>query len=270
MPAKMKIRSAYSALPSAERKVADFILENPERAPLMVINEIAAKSGVSVPSVTRLAKKLGYSGFLDFRVALASDNSGIDTTHYEPVSTDDSDEVLLDKMYASAARSQEDTFRALDKQQIILLAEHIANAKRVFIAGKSVSALLAKDFALQLNFFGVDAIAVTEQVALEMCQSRFSRSDVFIGLSRSGKCKQITEAMKIAKQKGSVTAFLSNYVNAPAAQVADFFFCTSRDEDIKAMFGRETNNTMMAVLTLLMVLVSRKCDPSNILAEYNR
>lgn len=63
MPAKMKIRSAYSTLPTAERKVADFILENPARASLMVINEIAEAAGVSVPSVTRLARKLGYNGF---------------------------------------------------------------------------------------------------------------------------------------------------------------------------------------------------------------
>lgn len=71
MPANNKIRSAYVTLPSAERKVADFILDNPDRAMRMVINEIAEAAGVSVPSVTRLARRLGYKGFLDFRVALA-------------------------------------------------------------------------------------------------------------------------------------------------------------------------------------------------------
>ena len=50
MPAKMKIRSAYSTLPTAERKVADFILENPARASLMVINEIAVPQERSNPS----------------------------------------------------------------------------------------------------------------------------------------------------------------------------------------------------------------------------
>ena len=71
MPANNKIRSAYVTLPSAERKVADFILDNPDRAMRMVINEIAEAAGVSVPSVTRLARRLGYKGFLDFRVALS-------------------------------------------------------------------------------------------------------------------------------------------------------------------------------------------------------
>ena len=59
MPARMKLSSVYSTLPHAEQKVADFILEDPDRAAHMVINEIARCSGVSVPSVTRLARKLG-------------------------------------------------------------------------------------------------------------------------------------------------------------------------------------------------------------------
>lgn len=66
MPANNKIRSAYVTLPSAERKVADFILDNPDRAMRMVINEIAEAAGVSVPSVTRLA------GGLDTRASLIS------------------------------------------------------------------------------------------------------------------------------------------------------------------------------------------------------
>ena len=64
MPANNKIRSAYVTLPSAERKVADFILDNPDRAMRMVINEIAEAAGVSVPSVTRLARRLGYKGLI--------------------------------------------------------------------------------------------------------------------------------------------------------------------------------------------------------------
>ena len=84
MPAKMKIRSAYATLPSAERKVADFILENSERATRMVINEIAEAAGVSVPSVTRLARKLGYSGFLDFRACFRNILYGASQKHYHP------------------------------------------------------------------------------------------------------------------------------------------------------------------------------------------
>ena len=113
MPAKMKIRSAYSTLPTAERKVADFILENPARASLMVINEIAEAAGVSVPSVTRLARKLGYNGFLDFRVALASGSSSIESLKSDPIRPTDNDEAVIEKMFLASMRAMEDTLKAL-------------------------------------------------------------------------------------------------------------------------------------------------------------
>ena len=52
-------------------------------------------------------------------------------------------------------------------------------------------------------------------------------------------------------------AFFCNYINAPAAQIADFFFCTSRLDDFKNIMGRETNSTMISLLNLLVILVAR-------------
>ena len=119
MPAKMKIRSAYATLPSAERKVADFILENSERATRMVINEIAEAAGVSVPSVTRLARKLGYSGFLDFRVALASGTSSMELRKNTTILPEDSDETVIEKTYRRREES-ESFYLSLEENRVIV------------------------------------------------------------------------------------------------------------------------------------------------------
>ena len=65
----------------------------------MVINEIADAAGVSVPSVTRLAKKLGYSGFLDFRVSLASGSSSLESLTSDPIRDTDSNETVVEKAF---------------------------------------------------------------------------------------------------------------------------------------------------------------------------
>ena len=258
MPARMKIRSAYATLPSAERKVADFILENPERAMHMVINEIADAAGVSVPSVTRLARKLGYKGFLEFRVALASGAAITAETHkFSPVEETDSDEAVVEKLYFASIRALEDTYRALDKQKFCRLAGLIAGAERVFVCGGGRSALLAQDMAFQLDVLGVQAISVTSQAVLNMFKPRFCEKDVFIGLSRAGRNKQLTEALRQAKKQGSTCVFMSNYVNAQGAQAADYFLCTSRLDDMKKILGTESNNAMIALTNLLVLLVAR-------------
>ncbi len=261
MPAKMKIRSAYATLPSAERKVADFILANPERAMHMVINEIADAAGVSVPSVTRLARKLGYKGFLEFRVALASGAAITAEAHkVSPIEDTDSDEAVVEKLYLASIRALEDTYRALDKHKVCELAHAIAQAERVFICGGGGSALLAEDITFQLNVLGVQAIAITSQAVLNMYKPRFGKKDVFVGLSRAGRNKQLTEAVRQAKRQGSTCAFMSNYVNAQGAQSSDYFFCTSRVDDMKKILGKESNNAMIALTNLLVLLVARNLN----------
>ena len=71
MSTTLNLKAAYQSLSPAERRVADYVLENPEEASHMTIDCLAANAGVSLPSVTRLTKKLGYSGFSEFKIALA-------------------------------------------------------------------------------------------------------------------------------------------------------------------------------------------------------
>lgn len=258
MPAKMKIRSAYSTLPTAERKVADFILENAEKASLMVINEIAEAAGVSVPSVTRLAKKLGYDGFMDFRVALAAGSASITSLKSDPVKEDDPDGVVIEKMFLSYMRAQEDTLKAIDRDALAELAQYMVDGRRIFIFGAGSSAMLAADFALQLNMMGFDAVAVSDPVVMEMYSARFTKQDVFLGISRSGRTKNILDALKAAKKRNAYCAFVSNYITSPAAAIADSFFCTARVDDIKTVVGRESNVSMYTLTGALLVLISRK------------
>ena len=262
MSAIMKIRSAYAALPTAERKVADFILKNPTRAPLMVINEIASEVDVSVPSVTRLAKKLGYAGFLDFRVALAQGSAALDLATASPLSENDTDEKFLEKSMLACSTVIEDTMKALDKKAMVNLANDIVKARRILVFGTAASATFAYDFAKQLVFLGYDAISVNDMMTIEMYSQNFTSGDVFIGVTRSGRTKLITDAVKLAKQRGATCALISNYVNAPSSNYADYFFCTSRIDDVKRLVGRETNITMYAWSTALISLISRKTKKS--------
>lgn len=258
MPAKMKIRSAYSNLPTAERKVADFILENPSRASLMVINEIADAAGVSVPSVTRLAKKLGYNGFLDFRVALASGSSSLESLKSEPIRVDDTDEAAIEKVFLSSMRALEDTLKAMNRQKLAEVADKCVAANRIFVLGTASSAILAEDLVMQLVSMGCDATTVSDPQVMEVLSSRFSDKDVFIGISRSGRTKLLLDALKAAKARGCYTAFISNYINSPASAISDAFFCTSCVDDMKNITGRESNITMHGLTGALVLLMARK------------
>ena len=56
---------------SAERRVAEFILKNPDQVVTLNVADIAEQSGVSDATVIRLCKHLGYTGFYQMKLQLA-------------------------------------------------------------------------------------------------------------------------------------------------------------------------------------------------------
>ena len=207
------------------------------------------------------ARKLGYNGFLDFRVALASGSSSIESLKSDPIRPTDNDEAVIEKMFLASMRAMEDTLKALPKNKLSTLAEKAVRAKRIFVFGTASSEFLARDIAYQLNYMGYDATAVSDSMVMDVLSARFTVDDVFIGISRSGRTKLLLDALKAAKACGTYTAFVSNYINSPAANIADAFFCTSGVDDMKSITGRESNLTILTLFGSLIVLMARKTAP---------
>ena len=89
------------------------------------------------------ARKLGYNGFLDFRVALASGSSSIESLKSDPIRPTDNDEAVIEKMFLASMRAMEDTLKALPKNKLSTLAEKAVRAKRIFVFGTASSEFLA-------------------------------------------------------------------------------------------------------------------------------
>ncbi len=64
------IRAAFPDLTRAERQLADAILEDYPISGLGSITALSESSGVSTPTVLRMARKLGFDGFTHFQASL--------------------------------------------------------------------------------------------------------------------------------------------------------------------------------------------------------
>lgn len=67
MTVREDIRRASDALTASERKISSAILADYPFAGLQPIQELAARSGVSAPSITRFVGKIGYAGYQQFQ-----------------------------------------------------------------------------------------------------------------------------------------------------------------------------------------------------------
>ena len=83
----LKIQTSYNQLTKAEKKIADFILENKENVIYMSITELANACEVGETSVYRFCRTLEFGGYQEFKMELslylASNETGNSETQEE-------------------------------------------------------------------------------------------------------------------------------------------------------------------------------------------
>ena len=68
-----RIRSVYASLAPAERKVADVILEQYQKAIYMSVTQLAEACGVGESTVIRFCQNAGFRGYQELKLVLARD-----------------------------------------------------------------------------------------------------------------------------------------------------------------------------------------------------
>ena len=63
---RKQIEKGYADLRRSEKLAADYILDHIEQIPDLSIDRLADNAGVSQPTVLRMLKSLGFSGYRDF------------------------------------------------------------------------------------------------------------------------------------------------------------------------------------------------------------
>ena len=66
-----KVHTMYNQFTKAEKKVADFILQNPKRVLFMSITELADECKVGDTSVFRFCRTMGVKGYQEFKMQLS-------------------------------------------------------------------------------------------------------------------------------------------------------------------------------------------------------
>lgn len=67
----IRIRQRYPSLAASDKKLADFILAQPDQTGHLSSQQLAGEAGVSQSSVVKFAQKMGFKGFPALKLALS-------------------------------------------------------------------------------------------------------------------------------------------------------------------------------------------------------
>ena len=224
----LNIKVIYESLGKAEKRVADWIMENPgDILPLSIV-ELAEKCDSSEATIVRFAKKLGFSGYQELKISLAQENRS--TIVNANMSASDGAFDIYEKVCNDIYCSLERTKKVLDKDALEKTSQAIRSAGKIIILGLGNSAAIALDASHKLLRAGYNAVAYTDNHMQVIAASHLNPGDVAIGISHSGSSKDVIEALQIAKDHGATTVCITNKGKSPIQKHSDYVLHTESDE----------------------------------------
>ncbi|WP_394235667.1 MurR/RpiR family transcriptional regulator [Niallia oryzisoli] len=245
-----KIRSNYARLSEKEKKIADYILNDPEKIIHGTINEVAEELNVADATVFRFCKRIGFKGYQAMKIALASEfiNSTQQLDVDMEITDEDDEKTIAEKVFKSNIITLENTSQILDMSSIQKAVNIILHANRVEFYGTGGSAVIAMDAYHKFIRTGIKVFAFIDSHFQLMSASQLTDKDVAVVISHSGTNKDTLNILKTAKQNGAKTIAITGYPKSPISQHADVSLYTSSAE---TQFRSEALSSRIAQLSLI-------------------
>lgn len=156
MTVRNTIIQAASKLTASERKLANALLADYPFTGLQTIQELAERSGVSAPSITRFVSKLGFSGYQDFQRQLIGElkegrRSPLDL---KPATDREGAGDFLADYSARTAKLLQEVSSSISRDQFEAICNLVADPSRgIFVRGGRISDALATFLSMHLRQF---------------------------------------------------------------------------------------------------------------------
>ena len=251
------IKNKYNILTPKEKKVADFILKNPEEVSEMTISELSEKAGVVKSLIVRCCKSLGFSGFARLKISLSKEMVRNESFSYIPyIEENDNTENIMKKIFAANIKTLHDTLSSIDAKAVCEAVNLLRNADRIYIYGVGTSAGIVNDFQYRLMRLGYNAICFTDVVTIKVSALNIKKGDVAFGISNSGRTAATVDALKIAREKGAKTICVTSYEKSSITKYSDYNIVISTDEINYPMEAISSRIAHISVLDALCVALS--------------
>jgi len=253
------IEQRFPALKGTARQVAALILRNPWAVLDMTIYDVAKASDVSVPSVTRFCRTVGYQGFRELAQGIAQSLGRLDSREFDTLESTNGGEPSLEAMARQIVARQVDalniTLGTLDYHAIEATISALCVAPRVTIVGHGAAYTTVLGLATKLNWAGIPAYPSTPDQFSN--QAIFIGSDdLVIGISHQGRTRDTIEALRLAQKFGATTVGVSTVANSPLTEVSNISLSVLSPDIVRAGTFIVAYNALMLVADVLSLSAS--------------
>jgi RpiR family carbohydrate utilization transcriptional regulator len=257
-----RIRVAFPGMAKGAKRIAEYVLENPNEVVGMSVTEIAEATDSSEGSVINFCQRLGLSGFQQLKLSLAQEL--VQPVHFihEDLERGDDTDTVCRKIFHSGVQALRDTLSVLDSKALAKAVDLFRSVKRIEIYGIGSSAPIAVDAHYRMLRIGLEAKVITDSHVQAISASRTDSETAVLTVSHSGSTHETVVATKLAKAAGARTVVITNYARSPIQAYADVVLFTMARE---TLFRTEAMTSRIAQLCVVDALIAALA-----LADYER
>lgn len=218
------ISNNYYELTASEKKIADYIIADPEHVQQSGISDLAEACGTAMATVSRFSRKLGFDGFNAMRIAIAqavSTKSGSAELLTGKITMEDSFEDECKKIQTADLAVITQTYELIDQEIYETAIRMLLNAKKVVCMGQGGSVIIAMEAAHLFSTVSGKFSCVQDNHMQVITISNMDENDVLIYFSYSGSVRDMMENFALARARGVKTILLTRFPKSPGAKMAD-------------------------------------------------
>ncbi len=244
-----RLKEAYHDLPEAMRRIADALMSDPLLGALWGIESMAERADVSIGTVVRFSKRLGYRGFSEFRDALRE--ACRDRSEGDPLEALESPADPFWALTEVVRRDQENLNRllqTLDHPTLESATQLLMRSRHRVLLGRGVSNLMCQVLAFNLTQAGLPCIAASpsdfsNQVA------NLGAGDVLVVVSCAPFSRETVDAAAFAKRCGIPVLAFTDRHDSPLAPSATAVIVLPT-EDFLFSFGLSSFSVLSHALAI--------------------
>lgn len=256
------VRANYEILTKIEKKVVDYIVINESDIIWSNLTDLAEKIGASEATLIRTCKKLGYSGFQDFKINMALSKIHSLTkveNEIKEINKSDSIKSLADKVKQMQSIALNEVYANLNHKEIEAIAEKLLEARFINLFAFGGTMPIAVDLNHKLFRMGLASAVIVDQREQKMKAALAKPGDVFWGFNFSGMGEHLYESLMIARENGATIISLTSNKNSPISKISDhkLFGVTNWESQFTGTTDRLTQLAIIDVLFLYIINLNR-------------
>ncbi|WP_026145343.1 MurR/RpiR family transcriptional regulator [Pseudomonas asplenii] len=216
------IQARSGGLAASEAKVVAVLLADPLFVGASTTAQVAARAGVSPPSVIRAVRAIGFGGFTELKIEIARARG---TTRFfappEALAADATSAAVLETSIRAGTDALTALAGAIEPAALDKAVNMLLSGRQVIAFGAGPSSTVAADAFFRLRAVGITTISIPDHLSAMIATRLLGPGDVVIVVSSTGRTSSTLAIADAAASAGASLIAITNQYGTPLATLAD-------------------------------------------------